>query len=345
MTTTRHAGDVHTIFGIQSIITTIEKLAGDHAPDIDIYEAESAYTEYLENLLPYGWTVSGNEVYRHVDAQDIDTDQVRQCVRDGNGFDITAYIASDGTDDIEPEAERLAYGIEHNGHSYPADALVMEDENWQWVATAQMRSGLSDEFDEVTVYQHRETGQLAAAHDRGCSCPMPFDHITVGELRFIDSLQNYDDFTDKHVEDPMSGYVADSIYAARQRVDRILTATRYPEDAGRIHDVTEAERLAYAVEDEWAPVVPDPYSVEYARALTGPGPEPEGEAYGMGCTSTRSGFQCNLPVHDGLHVAIETGDFWTDHGVLIERPVWDDERHIWVSEHTPELPDDGCIER
>jgi len=115
------------------------------------------------------------------------------------------------------------------------------------------------------------------------------------------------------------------------------------DDAGRVQDVAEAERLAYAVEDEWAPVVPDPYSVEYARALTGP--EPEGEAYGMGCTSTRSGFQCNLPVHDGLHVALETGNFWTDHGALIERPVWDDERHIWVSEHTPELPEDGCIER
>lgn len=42
-------------------------------------------------------------------------------------------------------------------------------------------------------------------------------------------------------------------------------------DDGRVHDVVEAERQAYAVEAEWAPVVPDPYFVEYARALTGRG--------------------------------------------------------------------------
>lgn len=115
---------------------------------------------------------------------------------------------------------------EHNGHSYPADALVMEDENWQWVADAQMCSGLSHGFDEVALYQHRETGQLAAAHDSGCPCPTPFERTSVRDLTFIDRLRDWDDFTDKHVEDPMSGYVADSIYAVRQRVDRILTATR-----------------------------------------------------------------------------------------------------------------------
>lgn len=45
-------------------------------------------------------------------------------------------------------------------------------------------------------------------------------------------------------------------------------------DDGRVHDPVEAERQAYAVEAEWtpwAPVVPDPYFVEYARALTGRG--------------------------------------------------------------------------
>ena len=46
-------------------------------------------------------------------------------------------------------------------------------------------------------------------------------------------------------------------------------------DKGRVHDVAEAERMAHAVETEWAPVVPDPHSVEYARALTGCGPEPD----------------------------------------------------------------------
>lgn len=118
--------------------------------------------------------------------------------------------------------------IEHNGHSYPADALVMEDENWRWAATAQMRSGLSYEFDEVTVYQHRETGQLAAAHDQGCSCPMPFENITVGELRFIDSLQDYDDFVAEHHESPMGGAVVDSIVRVRKRVEDLL-----PESPGR----------------------------------------------------------------------------------------------------------------
>lgn len=129
MTSTRHAGDVHTIFGIQSIITTIEKLAGDHAPDIDIYTAEDAYTEYLENLLPYGWTVSGNEVYRHVDAEDIDTDQVRDQVRDGNGFDITAYIVDDGTDDIEPEGDPADIGEDIRVHDVAKAEKMARDED------------------------------------------------------------------------------------------------------------------------------------------------------------------------------------------------------------------------
>lgn len=114
MSTTRHAGDVNAIFGINTITHTIETLAGDHAPDIDMHAAEAAYIGYLETLLPYGWTVSGNEVYRHVDAEALDADQVRQSVREPAGFDITQYIVDDGTDDAGRvqdivEAEQRAY--------------------------------------------------------------------------------------------------------------------------------------------------------------------------------------------------------------------------------------------
>lgn len=62
-------------------------------------------------------------------------------------------------------------------------------------------------------------------------------------------------------------------------------------DDGRVHDPVEAERQAYAVEAEWAPVVPDPYFVEYARALTGRAPEPEGEPADIGEDDTPRPFQ------------------------------------------------------
>lgn len=183
------------------------------------------------------------------------------------------------------------------------------------------------------------------------------------------------------------------------------------DDDGRVHDVAEAERQAYVVEAEWAPVVPDPHAVDYARALIEGEPADIGEdawtryesirddialqnrerlasgpsiirrvldridetelheALQPRCEATThvsDGYDggelgpCDAPAtgtalgqhgqwfpvcDDHAEPQGEPADIGEDDGVPVERPVWDDERHIWVDEHTPELPDDGRIER
>lgn len=127
--------------------------------------------------------------------------------------------------------------IEHNGHRYLEDTAVessykysgvLPESVWEHIDTAIMRSGMSYEYDEVRIYRHRGTKQIAAAHDVGCSCPTPFGDTTVGGLQFIDSLQQYDDFVAEHHESPMGGAVVDSIVRVRKRVEDLL-----PESPGR----------------------------------------------------------------------------------------------------------------
>ena len=39
------------------------------------------------------------------------------------------------------------------------------------------------EFNQVRFYVRKRDGMVLYAHDQGCSCPVPFEFTTVGELR------------------------------------------------------------------------------------------------------------------------------------------------------------------
>lgn len=81
MSITTEAGSVYTIFGIDSIESVIDAVAGDE--NIEAYDAAvAAYQQELEDLLPEGWTIAGDVVYREVDAEDVDVDELREAARD-----------------------------------------------------------------------------------------------------------------------------------------------------------------------------------------------------------------------------------------------------------------------
>jgi hypothetical protein len=78
MATTSQAGSVHTIFGIDSISGVIAAAVGDFAGDYDLHVLEDRYRDQLESLLPDGWTIHGDDVFRAVGAEDIeDRDELR----------------------------------------------------------------------------------------------------------------------------------------------------------------------------------------------------------------------------------------------------------------------------
>ena len=56
------------------------------------------------------------------------------------------------------------------------------------------------EFDEVIIFRN-ENGQLLAGHDSGCSCPIPWDDITVSDLAPVDGLHEILNFARSHVYD------------------------------------------------------------------------------------------------------------------------------------------------
>lgn len=45
--------------------------------------------------------------------------------------------------------------------------------------------GLSYAFHTIGLWLHTETGKYYAARDRGCSCPTPFDAMTLGNMSEI----------------------------------------------------------------------------------------------------------------------------------------------------------------
>ncbi len=124
---------------------------------------------------------------------------------------------------IEPEP------VFHRGKAYPANlSLVMPysreaDGQWEEVGTAQMRGDLSYEFDEVRVFRHKFFGGLLIAHDSGCSCPTPFEDSKVKDGRFLNSLVDFDEFTEEHRAKD-SGYTVDSIAALRKVIEPLIPA-------------------------------------------------------------------------------------------------------------------------
>jgi hypothetical protein len=84
MSTTTHAGTVHTIFGFSEPVSdALDGAADVFGEDFDLDAIATGYRADLAALLPQGWTIAGDEVYREVDAQDIaDLDELREAAGD-----------------------------------------------------------------------------------------------------------------------------------------------------------------------------------------------------------------------------------------------------------------------
>lgn len=95
MSTTTNAGTVHTLFGFSEPISqAIDTAAGTFGDDFDLDAIAASYRADLAALLPQGWTIAGDEVYREVDADDIaDLDELREAARDIE-IDWTAHQKS-----------------------------------------------------------------------------------------------------------------------------------------------------------------------------------------------------------------------------------------------------------
>lgn len=52
-------------------------------------------------------------------------------------------------------------------------------------------------FDLTRVWAHNPTGRLYAADDNGCSCPSPFENVTVADLTPITRPQDFYDYVDR----------------------------------------------------------------------------------------------------------------------------------------------------
>lgn len=92
--TTTAVGDVHSIFGIDSIATAIGNMVGEHAEAIDITAAMDGYRDYLTNWLPVGYQIVGDNVIRDTDAPMLirTVEEIRQDIADdADGFDISRY--------------------------------------------------------------------------------------------------------------------------------------------------------------------------------------------------------------------------------------------------------------
>lgn len=84
MSTMTSAGTVHTIFGFSEPISEAFDAAADTFGDyFDLDAVAASYCADLQALLPQGWTIAGDEVYREADADDIaDLDELREAAAD-----------------------------------------------------------------------------------------------------------------------------------------------------------------------------------------------------------------------------------------------------------------------
>jgi hypothetical protein len=120
-----------------------------------------------------------------------------------------------------------------SGHVYPADQRLTSDyywdeeapkSPWTWVGSSDMDGNLSYSFDEVTVFQHKDSKDILIAHDTGCSCPTPFEDATVSDGEFITSLKDFDAFVaENETLDLHIGYDSSGVYV------ELSEPTRYPD--------------------------------------------------------------------------------------------------------------------
>lgn len=73
--------------------------------------------------------------------------------------------------------------------SYDTNIYYSTPEPWAKIAEAEW--GESYEFDTLVVLQNRETGEIRAMHDSGCSCPTPFeDYNGIDDTTKIESVDD-----------------------------------------------------------------------------------------------------------------------------------------------------------
>ena len=81
MSTTTHAGTVQIIFGFSEPISQDIDAARDTRYD-EMYDLDAIaawYQDKLQALLPQGWTINGDEIYRDLNSDDItNLDQLRK---------------------------------------------------------------------------------------------------------------------------------------------------------------------------------------------------------------------------------------------------------------------------
>lgn len=113
--TTTHVASIDKIIDTASIRAAIIAMAGDHTDKLHILEAVADYRDYLCSLLPLGYTIHGDEIYRETDAEEIDLDDVRERIQfeqlDNGGFDISEYAKDEQiarADDANPDDDLRA---------------------------------------------------------------------------------------------------------------------------------------------------------------------------------------------------------------------------------------------
>lgn len=158
--TTTHVASIDKIIDTASIRAAIIAMAGNHTDELHILEAVADYRDYLCSLLPLGYTIHGDEIYRETDAEEIDLDDVRERIQfeqlDNGGFDISEYAnpdeqpanpdddlraSRDESRDVAQKAFNIAGGMvtrarrlaaRGNASSYRAAAEVMLSANYTY---------------------------------------------------------------------------------------------------------------------------------------------------------------------------------------------------------------------
>lgn len=69
-------------------------------------------------------------------------------------------------------------------------------EDWTPIGEWEM-SGAPWEFDLIALWRDGE-GLLRAAHDSGCSCPIPFEGFTATDFQCIRTTQDFEVFVSNH---------------------------------------------------------------------------------------------------------------------------------------------------
>lgn len=78
-------------------------------------------------------------------------------------------------------------------------------------------------FNDIMVVRDPTTGKVYAAHDSGCSCPVPFEYVRgyadMTEVRSVAGLKEFIDSYQRH----SNTWPLDDVNAALEAVAKVLT--------------------------------------------------------------------------------------------------------------------------